>query len=90
MDKGAPSVWFDFDNAPHVAVLLPIVGEMRKRGYRCVLTARDKAETVELLENHAQEFAVIDHGFLASRVLKVGFTLLPAIRLTSHLTRLIH
>lgn len=34
-------IWIDFDNSPHVPFFHPIMGELEKRGYSIVLTARD-------------------------------------------------
>ena len=57
------TIWFDFDNSPHVPVLMPIVHELRRRGYKTFFTARDVAQTVGLLENAREQHVVIDSLF---------------------------
>jgi predicted glycosyltransferase len=41
-------VWIDFENAPHVWVLAPVVEILRARGFDFVFTARDFSSTVGL------------------------------------------
>jgi predicted glycosyltransferase len=41
-------VWIDLDNTPHVPLFIPIVAELKKRGYEVVLTARDAFQVCEL------------------------------------------
>ena len=43
-------VWFDLDNSPHVPLFKPIFNELDKRGIKYVVTARDFAQTKELLD----------------------------------------
>lgn len=85
MQKNRNIIWFDFDNAPHVPVLLPIVKEMKKRGYKTILTTRDKAETKELLILNKEKFKVIGKAFPKSKIIKLLFTLNRAVRLIFYL-----
>ena len=80
-------IWFDFDNAPHVPILLPIIKEIRKRGYKTLLTARDKSETKELLILNREEFKVIGKSFPKSKILKLLFTLNRAVKLIFYLKK---
>ena len=41
-------VWFDLANSPHVHFCWPIIGELQRRGAKCLVTTRDFAQTVEL------------------------------------------
>ncbi|MCB0265604.1 MAG: DUF354 domain-containing protein [Calditrichaeota bacterium] len=68
------TIWFDFDNSPHVPVLLPIAKEMRNRGYKTFFTARDVAQTVGLLENAGEQHVVIDGIFPKSNIQKYYHT----------------
>ncbi len=43
-------IWFDLDNSPHVPLFKPILAELDKRKAAYVVTARDYAQTAELLE----------------------------------------
>lgn len=71
-----PTIWFDFDNSPHVPVLLPIAREMRNRGYKTFFTARDVAQTVALLENAGEQHVVIDQIFPKQTVKKYYHTII--------------
>ena len=42
-------IWFDLDNSPHVPLFRPIISELDKRGIKYIVTARDYAQTAELL-----------------------------------------
>jgi predicted glycosyltransferase len=79
------AIWIDFDNSPHVPVLLPIANELRKRGYSLYLTARDVAQTVDLLRMAGKEFALIDKAFPKGRIKKLYFTIKRACALFFHL-----
>ena len=43
-------IWFDLDNSPHVPLFRPILEELKKRRVDYIVTARDFAQTKELLE----------------------------------------
>jgi len=87
MRKETKFIWFDFDNAPHVSVLLPIVNEMRNRGYNTILTARDKSETKELLYLYNEKFKIIGKSFPKNRFLKLYYTLRRALMLVHYLRK---
>ena len=46
------AIWIDVDNSPHVPLFAPIIRHYREIGVEVILTARDHAQTVELLELH--------------------------------------
>ena len=52
-------VWVDLTNSPHVLVMRPLVAAMREDGHEVEVTARDFAQTVELLERFGMEHTVI-------------------------------
>jgi uncharacterized protein len=54
-------VWVDLTNSPHVLIFAPLVERMRVRGWDVSVTARDYAQTLELLELHGIEHTVIGH-----------------------------
>jgi predicted glycosyltransferase len=43
-------IWIDLDNSPHVPLFRPVIEEFGKKGVECVITARDFAQTAQLLE----------------------------------------
>ncbi len=87
MRKKTKLIWFDFDNAPHVPVLLPIVNEMRNRGYKTILTARDKSETKELLSLNGEKFKLIGMSFPKNRFMKVYYTFERALKIIYYLRK---
>lgn len=44
------SIWIDLDNSPHVPLFVPIIEHYRTRGVEVIVTARDHAQTIELLD----------------------------------------
>src|SRR5207342_3388523 len=56
-------VWIDMTASAHVLVFRPLVEIMRGRGDTVEITARDYAQTLQLLELHGLETKVIGrHG----------------------------
>jgi len=56
-------IWFDANNSPHVLVLTPIIKELQRRGYETVITARNYAQTIPLIEKSGLEYqAMGKHG----------------------------
>lgn len=56
-------IWVDLTNSPHVPVFAPLIARLRARGDTVELTAREYAQTLQLLELHGLEAEVIgQHG----------------------------
>ncbi|MDD5362995.1 MAG: DUF354 domain-containing protein [Ignavibacteria bacterium] len=56
-------IWFDLDNSPHVPIFRPIFSELEKRGIKFIVTARDFAQTKDLLDFWNIEYTLIGkHG----------------------------
>jgi uncharacterized protein len=56
-------VWIDITNSPHVPFFRPLISLLRARGAEVEVTSRDYAQTVQLLELHEIEAAVLgQHG----------------------------
>jgi uncharacterized protein len=63
-------VWVDLTNSPHVLVLRPVIEILRRDGHDVEVTARDFAQTLELLDRHGIEHTAIGRhrgGRLASK-----------------------
>src|SRR5215213_8603831 len=45
-------IWVDLTNSPHVLVMRPLIERMRAAGHEVEITARDFAQTLQLLERH--------------------------------------
>jgi predicted glycosyltransferase len=52
-------VWVDLTNSPHVLILRPVVAALRAQGHEVLITARDFAQTLGLLERFGIEHEVI-------------------------------
>jgi predicted glycosyltransferase len=56
-------VWVDITNSPHVLVFRPLIRILRERGHEVDVTAREYAQTLELLALHGIEATVVGrHG----------------------------
>ncbi len=53
------NVWIDLTNSPHVLVMRPVIEELRRRGARVTVTARDFAQTLALCERFGIEHEAI-------------------------------
>src|SRR4029453_5703917 len=59
----AVKVWVDMTASAHVLVFRPLIALLRERGDEVEITARDYAQTLELLELHGLEATMIGrHG----------------------------
>jgi uncharacterized protein len=61
-------VWVDLTNSPHVLVFRPLVRILRERGHEVEVTAREYAQTLELLALHGIESTVVGRHGGASRL----------------------
>ena len=52
-------IWVDLTNSPHVLVMRPLIERMREAGHEVTVTARDFAQTVQLLERFGMDHEVI-------------------------------
>jgi predicted glycosyltransferase len=64
-------VWIDVTNSPHVVFFRPLIALLRERGHDVTISARDFAQTLELLDDASLEHTVVGppHGG-ASRAAK--------------------
>jgi predicted glycosyltransferase len=63
-------VWVDLTNSPHVLVMRPLIALMRADGHEVEVTAREFAQTLELLDRFGIEHAAVGRhrgGRLASK-----------------------
>jgi predicted glycosyltransferase len=61
-------VWVDMTASAHVLVFRPLIQLLRERGDEVEITARDYAQTLQLLELHGLEATVIGHHGGRSRL----------------------
>jgi predicted glycosyltransferase len=81
--KKHKKIWIDLDNTPHVPFFLPIIEELRARGYEVLLTARDSYQVCQLLELHHLCCRVVGRHWGKNRIMKMAGTVLRAARLLS-------
>ncbi|HEY1410910.1 MAG TPA: DUF354 domain-containing protein, partial [Rhodopila sp.] len=56
-------VWIDLDNSPHVPFFAPIIDELRARGLRVVVTARDCFQVRELADLSGLHYKLIGRHY---------------------------
>ena len=65
-------VWIDVTNSPHVVFFRPLVALLRSRGNEVSISARDFAQTLELLDDARLEHTVVGPPHAgASRISKI-------------------
>jgi len=57
-------IWIDLDNSPHVPLFVPVIEELRARGYNVVVTARNAFQVRELADLHRLKYRLVGrhHG----------------------------
>jgi uncharacterized protein len=79
-------IWIDMTAPAHVLVFRPIIPRLRERGHEVEVTARDYAQTLELLEMHGIEHTAFGRHGGASRLRKLR-SLLSRSRATRRFAR---
>src|SRR3954454_4136336 len=79
-------LWFDMTAPAHPVVFRPIIERLKADGHEVVVTARDYAQTLELLERNGIEHTAVGRHGGASRVRQV-LELLRRNRYMHHLGR---
>jgi len=74
-------IWIDLDNSPHVPFFLPIMEELRNRGYEIILSARNSYQVCELVKLYNLPCTVIGSHWGKNRLLKVIETCFRTIQL---------
>lgn len=73
--------WFDLDNTPHVSIFRYIFNELDKRNFKYFITARDFAQTKELLELYKIKHLLVGEHAGKSRIKKISNLLIRAHKL---------
>ncbi len=81
------AIWIDVDNSPHVPLFAPLIKFYRDSGVEVVLTARNHAQTIELLENagFGGTFEIIGKHYGKNKFNKVKGLLVRAKELVSYI-----
>ena len=80
------AVWIDVDNSPHVPLFAPLIKSYREAGVEVILTARNHAQTIELLENagFSGTFEIIGKHYGKNKFNKIRGLLVRAKQLASY------
>lgn len=82
------AIWIDLDNSPHVPLFAPVIKHYRNRGVEVVVTARDHAQTIELLKlNGVDDFTVVGHHYGKSKIDKLRGLFVRAKQLVSQIKK---
>jgi len=74
-------IWIDLDNSPHVPFFVPIIPELKARGFEVFLTARDSYQVVELLKFYGIQARIIGKHYGKLKILKFLGTAWRAVSL---------
>lgn len=77
--------WLDLDNSPHVPLFRPVISELNRRGIECIITARDFAQTSNLLEFWGIPFKKIGKHGGRNKIKKIINLLIRAGKLRSYI-----
>jgi hypothetical protein len=81
--EGRRKIWIDLDNSPHVPLFKPIINELDRRGYECVVTSRDCFQVAGLVELHGLKCKTIGKHYGKNSLMKLfglvyrGLQLMP-------------
>ncbi len=86
--KGVPiRVWVDCTNSPHVLIFRPLIRRMQERGHEVVVTSRDFAQTIGLLDRYGIPHRVMGAhggGGLAGKARAMGSRTWQLARMARH------
>jgi predicted glycosyltransferase len=67
-----PRLWIDLDNSPHVPLFAPLIGHLREQGWEIRVTARDFAQTLDLVEQFGLDAMAVGAHAGKNKVKKVA------------------
>jgi uncharacterized protein len=84
------AIWIDLDNSPHVPLFAPLIRFYRDSGVEVILTARNHAQTIELLENAGfdKTFEIIGKHYGKNKFSKIRGLLVRAKQLVSYIQKI--
>ncbi len=86
-NRSSKKIWIDLDNSPHVPFFIPIMEELRNRGYLVILSARNSYQVCELLKLYNLTCTVIGKHWGKNRLLKIIETCLRTIQVLPFVLR---
>ncbi len=64
-------IWIDLDNSPHVPFFVPIIPELKAKGFDLFITARDSYQVVELLKFYGVKARIVGKHYGKNKILKI-------------------
>jgi predicted glycosyltransferase len=80
--RGAPKIWIDLDNSPHVPFFAPLIEELERRGYTLLITARNCSQVFELVDLYELPCKRVGRHYGKSTAVKLAGLFLRALQLT--------
>jgi len=80
-------LWIDLDNSPHVPLYAPLIRFLRERGWQVRITARDFAQTLDLVEQFRLDATPVGAHAGRSKVKKVANLPVRAMQLVAAVRR---
>lgn len=78
---GKPKIWFDLDNTPHVPFFEPVIEELKARGFRVVVTARDAFQVCQLADRKGLQYTKIGRHYGKNRIRKIWGLVFRAVQM---------
>lgn len=75
------TIWIDLDNTPHIPFFRPIIDELKARGFRVKITARDAYQVCDLADYYQLKYQRIGRHYGKSKIMKVLGSLVRGIQL---------
>lgn len=80
--EDGPRLWIDLDNSPHVPLFAPLVRQLRSQDWKVFVTARDFAQTLDLVEQLGLDAVPVGVHAGRNKALKVANLPIRAMQLT--------
>lgn len=81
------TIWIDLDNSPHVPFFLPIIAELKRRGFPVRITVRDCSQTCALADLHRLAYAKVGRHYGKRTPVKAAATVVRSLQLILSLLR---
>jgi uncharacterized protein len=69
--KKPKKIWIDLDNSPHVPFFIPIIAELKRRGYSIVVTGRDCFQVGDLAQLLGLDCRLIGRHYGRNKLIKL-------------------
>ena len=79
--RSKKTIWIDLDNTPHIPFFKPIIAELNKRGYECILTARDAYQVIDLADRFGLKYNKVGRHYGKNKLLKVLGLIIRSLKL---------